>query len=67
MATNGGSGSAKPGMSLYANLLDPSANAAPGSISKAPVLFNQQVHEERPGSISSAAQKQQINSGSYLS
>ena len=66
MGSNDGSGPARGAMSLYANLLDTSANSAPGSISKAPVMFNQSS-ENKSNNASTTAQKQQINSGSYLS
>lgn len=57
----------KPGgLSLYANLLDPSAESspAPGTISRAPVVFKQSS-EDNAQSDESAAKKQQLNSGRF--
>lgn len=57
----------KPGgsLSLYANLLDPPADSsAPGTISRAPVVFKQSSEEDAP-SDESAAKKQQLNAGSF--
>lgn len=54
----------KPGgmLSLYANLLDPSADNSPGTISRAPVVFKQASEgESQPDE--SAAKKQQLNAG----
>ncbi|CAI7629026.1 unnamed protein product [Penicillium pancosmium] len=48
-------------MSLYANLLDPSAESAPGTISRAPVVFKQS-DDAQPDE--SAAKKQQLNPAS---
>ena len=56
----------KSGLSLYANLLDPSlaSNSTPGTISRAPVVFKQSsgedVKPEEP-----TTQKQQISAGRY--
>lgn len=47
-------------MSLYANLLDPSAESAPGTISRAPVVFKQSDDAQAD---ESAAKKQQLNPG----
>lgn len=59
----------KPGgtLSLYANLLDPSADSNPGTISRAPVVFKQSS-EDNAQSDESAAKKQQLNlnAGSLL-
>lgn len=56
---------AKPGgmLSLYANLLDPSAESspAPGTISRAPVVFKQA--SEADAQSEDSAKKQQLNSG----
>lgn len=70
----GGEGPAKPasakparaGLSLYANLLDPSPNksAAPGTISRAPVVFKQPLGDNAQQDEASA-QKQQISAGRY--
>lgn len=48
-------------MSLYANLLDQSANS-PGTISRAPVVFKQSSENDAQ-SDESAATKQQLNAG----
>lgn len=49
-------------MSLYANLLDPSAESTPGTISRAPVVFKPSSEgEAQPDE--SAAKKQQLNAG----
>ncbi|GES62634.1 G-patch DNA repair protein [Aspergillus terreus] len=55
---------AKPGgmLSLYANLLDPESSSAPGTISRAPVVFKQ-ADADSPAD-DSAAKKQQLNSAS---
>ena len=54
----------KAGLSLYANLLDPSnASAAPGTISRAPVVFRQPLDTDSQDETS--AQKQQISAGRY--
>lgn len=56
----------RPGLSLYANLLDPSTSqdSTPATISRAPVVFKQPAEgttsQDRVG-----AEKQQINSGRY--
>jgi len=53
---------AKPGLSLYANLLDPSNNTAtPGTISRAPVVFKQP--SENDAQQDDAAKKQQMSAG----
>lgn len=52
----------KGGMSLYANLLNASADT-PGSISRAPVVFKQPETEPQPDDA--AAKKQQLNPGIY--
>ncbi len=66
MAPDSSARSARPGLSLYANLLDPSSNkdSTPGTISRAPVVFKQAV-EEDPPQDRIAAEKQQINAGRY--
>ncbi|KAJ5655471.1 hypothetical protein N7507_007421 [Penicillium longicatenatum] len=48
-------------MSLYANLLGPSADSAPGTISRAPVVFKQGDDAQ---SDESTAKKQQLNAAS---
>lgn len=52
-------------MSLYANLLDPSADssAAPGTISRAPVVFKQAADGDTQQD-DAASKKQQISAGS---
>lgn len=58
----------KTGLSLYANLLDPSSKTEsepPGTISRAPVVFKQAAGNDEASE--SAAQKQQISAGSYQS
>lgn len=59
------SGPPKGGMmSLYANLLDPSAESAPGTISRPPVVFKQSSETDvQPDD--SAAKKQQVNAGTF--
>jgi splicing factor 45 len=55
-------------LSLYANLLEPSAAeipSPPGTISRAPVVFKQSL-ESDPQLDDSAAKKQQISAGSEL-
>ncbi|KAJ5745413.1 hypothetical protein N7520_010595 [Penicillium odoratum] len=49
-------------MSLYANLLGPSADTAPGTISRAPVVFKQGENDAQ--SDESTAKKQQVNAAS---
>lgn len=47
-------------LSLYANLLDPDADSTPGTISRAPVVYNQSTEgESQPDK--SAAKKQQLS------
>ena len=63
MSSNNTSVPARPGgLSLYANLLDPSNASTPGSISKAPVIFKnpapEPVEEE-----STTTKKPQIDAG----
>lgn len=51
------------GLSLYANLLDPSSNASsPGTISRAPVAFKQ-ASEGDSQTDDSAAKQQQLSAG----
>ncbi|KAJ5875633.1 uncharacterized protein N7473_012980 [Penicillium subrubescens] len=50
-------------MSLYANLLDPSAESTPGTISRAPVVFKQSFETDAQPD-ESAANKQQLNAAS---
>lgn len=46
-------------LSLYANLLDPSADNSPGTISRAPVVFKQAEGEGQSEEVA----KKQINNG----
>ena len=66
MASNGPK-PARSGLSLYANLLDQSSStsATPGTISRAPVVFNKTGGEQPQDETS--AQKQQISAGRYAS
>lgn len=66
MAPDPAARSTRPGLSLYANLLDPSSDkdSAPGTISRAPVVFKQPA-EEGPPQDRVAAEKQQISAGRY--
>lgn len=66
MAPDPAGRSARPGLSLYANLLDPSSNkdSAPGTISRAPVVFKQPAEEDLLQD-KVAAEKQQISAGRY--
>ena len=59
---------ARSGLSLYANLIDPKADnsPAPGTISKAPVLFKQSGGQNA-AQDDTAAPKQQISAGRYSS
>ncbi|KAJ5673926.1 hypothetical protein N7462_009365 [Penicillium macrosclerotiorum] len=50
-------------MSLYANLLDPSAESSPGTISRAPIAFKQSSETDALPD-ESAAKKQQLNAAS---
>ncbi|KAL8832662.1 MAG: hypothetical protein Q9191_000115 [Dirinaria sp. TL-2023a] len=63
--TSNGPKPARSGLSLYANLLDPSSSnsAAPGTISRGPVVFNKSGGEQ-PQQDESSAQKQQISAAS---
>ena len=58
----------RAGLSLYANLLDPSSHTSetPGTISRAPVVFKQPLDNE-PQQDEAAAQKQSISAGRYHS
>ena len=68
MAFNAPPKSIRPGLSLYANLLDPSsATAAPGTISRAPVVFKQPPGEEARQDEASAQKQQGLSAGRYES
>ena len=66
MAPEAASKSARAGLSLYANLLDPSSNnnSTTGTISRPPVVFKQPAGEDL-SQDRVAAEKQQISAGSY--
>lgn len=66
MAPEPSARAAKPGLSLYANLLDPSStdSAAPGTISRAPVVFRRPQPDDLQQE-EAVASKQQISAGSY--
>ena len=66
MAPGSAARSARSGLSLYANLLDPSSkrDSTPGTISRAPVVFKQPA-EEDSSQDRVAAEKQQISAGRY--
>lgn len=51
------------GLSLYANLLDPTNTSTPGSISKAPVIFKNPTVE--PVEEPTIAKKPQIDAGIF--
>jgi len=53
------------GLSLYANLLDPTNTSTPGSIAKAPVIFKNPTVE--PVEEQSTTKKPQIDAGSFSS
>ncbi len=55
----------RAGLSLYANLLDPSNSAStPGTISRAPVVFNHPAGNDIRKEEASAS-KQQLSAGRY--
>ena len=64
MAPDSAAKPTRPGLSLYANLLDPSPNndSAPGTISRAPVVFKQPPGEETQQDRA-VVEKQQISAG----
>ena len=66
MAPDSAAKSARAGLSLYANLLDPSSNkeSTPGTISRAPVVFKPSL-EGDPQHDRVAVEKQQISAGRY--
>ena len=65
---SGGPKPARPGLSLYANLLDSSSDSSanPGIISRAPVVFNKPGPEEAQPNEATAS-KQQLSAGRYTS
>ena len=66
MAPDSEAKSSRPGLSLYASLLDPSSkqDSAPGTISRAPVVFKQAAGDEAQQDRATA-EKQQISAGRY--
>ncbi|KAI4099299.1 MAG: hypothetical protein LQ339_006091 [Xanthoria mediterranea] len=68
MASDPGTGPPRPGLSLYANLLEPtgSGSAAPGTISRAPVVFKQAVDGAKVHDSDASALKQQANAAPLL-
>ena len=68
MASDSTSRSQRPGgLSLYANLLDPSSkkDPAPGTISRAPVVFKQPSGDGSQMDEAAAEKQQQISAGRY--
>ena len=64
MAPENSNKPAKGGLSLYANLLDPPANAStPGTISRAPVVFKQPAGDDSRQEGASASK--QLSAGRY--
>ncbi|KAI4285779.1 MAG: hypothetical protein L6R38_000426 [Xanthoria sp. 2 TBL-2021] len=63
MASDSGTGPPRPGLSLYANLLEPtgSGSAAPGTISRAPVVFKQAVDGAKVQDSDASALRQQAS------
>ncbi len=55
------------GLSLYANLLDPSSNkdSTPGTISRAPVVFKQPAGDDVQPDRAAVEKQQQISAGRY--
>ena len=66
MTTEAAAKSARPNLSLYANLLDPSSNkdSAAGTISRAPLVFKQPAEEDLRQE-KAASEKQQLSAGRY--
>ncbi|KAL8813375.1 MAG: hypothetical protein Q9223_000709 [Gallowayella weberi] len=67
MAPDSSANLSRPGLSLYANLLDPKGtnSSAPGTISRAPVVFKQPDSGAEIVGGDVFAQKQQASAGSY--
>ena len=55
---------ARAGLSLYANLLKPDSNGGLGTISSAPIVYNQAQGREAPQE-QPVADKSQLSSGRY--
>jgi hypothetical protein len=53
------------GLFLYANLLDPSNDPAPGTITGAPVVYTQSSNGDASSPGEGNAPKQAINAGRY--
>ncbi|KAI4264269.1 MAG: hypothetical protein L6R42_000616 [Xanthoria sp. 1 TBL-2021] len=68
MASDSGTGPPRPGLSLYANLLEPtgSGSAAPGTISRAPVVFKQAVDGAKVHDSDASALGQQASAAPLL-
>jgi len=62
--THNNSTPAKGGLSLYANLLDPTNASTPGSIAKAPVIFK---HSSVDTPEEASSKKPQIDAGRFHS
>lgn len=64
MASEGNPPAKGGGISLYSNLLDPSDDATPGTISRGPVVFKQPTDDDaQQDDDAAASKKQQISSG----
>lgn len=68
MATpsNNGNPPRSSGLSLYANLLDPSSESTPSSVSRGPVIFKAAGTDAAENDASASAKKPAIDSGKYL-
>ncbi|KAL9001200.1 MAG: hypothetical protein Q9169_000384 [Polycauliona sp. 2 TL-2023] len=68
MAPESGTGPPRPGLSLYANLLEPagSGSAAPGTISRAPVVFKQPIDGAKVLDSDASALRQQASAAPLL-
>ncbi|KAL8766450.1 MAG: hypothetical protein Q9209_006744 [Squamulea sp. 1 TL-2023] len=68
MASDSSTAPARPGLSLYANLLEPTGagSAAPGTISRAPVVFKQSAGGAEGHDNDASALKQQASAGTYM-
>ncbi|KAL8853237.1 MAG: hypothetical protein Q9221_001971 [Calogaya cf. arnoldii] len=68
MASNPGTGPSRPGLSLYANLLEPagSGSAASGTISRAPVVFKQPVDGTKAHDSDASMLRQQASAAPLL-
>ncbi|KAL8914432.1 MAG: hypothetical protein Q9171_000937 [Xanthocarpia ochracea] len=68
MAPDSSTGPSRPGLSLYANLLEPtgSGSAAPGTISRAPVVFKQPAGGAEVHASDASALRQQASAAPLL-